>query len=109
MSWSGLNCFAISAIAASKSDSFEYNTTGTFTAPVTGKYLINFGIYLTDCTVLVTGLTARVFQHEYEHLQGKLFFENVSKLKLNLAIQHAKTKKIDYTNMQLLRYALDNK
>ena len=31
------------------------------------------------------GLTARVFQHEYEHMEGKNFTENVSKLKLDLA------------------------
>ncbi len=56
-----------------------------------------------------TGLTARVFQHEYEHLEGKLFFSNISKLKLKLAIKHAKTKGHDYTDMKLLKYALDNK
>lgn len=31
------------------------------------------------------GLSARVFQHEYEHMEGKDFTENVSKLKLDLA------------------------
>ena len=34
-----------------------------------------------------TGLTARIFQHEYEHLQGKLYTDNVSKLKLDMAIK----------------------
>jgi len=31
------------------------------------------------------GLSARVFQHEYEHMEGKDFTEKVSKLKLDLA------------------------
>jgi len=31
------------------------------------------------------GLTARVFQHEYDHMEGKNFTENISKLKLDLA------------------------
>lgn len=34
-----------------------------------------------------TGLTARIFQHEYEHLQGKLYTDNVSKLKLDMAVK----------------------
>ena len=32
-----------------------------------------------------TGLTARIFQHEYDHMQGKDFTERVSKIKLDLA------------------------
>jgi len=31
------------------------------------------------------GITARVFQHEYDHMEGKLFTEKVSKMKLDLA------------------------
>ena len=34
-----------------------------------------------------TGLSARIFQHEYEHLQGKLYTDNVSKLKLDMAVK----------------------
>ena len=33
----------------------------------------------------MTGITARVFQHEYDHMEGKLFTERVSKMKLDLA------------------------
>lgn len=33
----------------------------------------------------LTGLTARVFQHEYDHMMGTDFTKNVSKLKLDLA------------------------
>ncbi len=32
-----------------------------------------------------TGLTARIFQHEYDHMQGVVFTDKVSKLKLDLA------------------------
>lgn len=32
-----------------------------------------------------TGLTARVFLHEFDHMMGKVFTEKVSKLKLDLA------------------------
>jgi peptide deformylase len=34
---------------------------------------------------VMTGITARVFQHEYDHMEGKLFTEKVSKMKLDLA------------------------
>lgn len=37
-----------------------------------------------------TGMTARVVQHEYDHLQGKLFTDYVSKLKLDMALRKAK-------------------
>lgn len=33
----------------------------------------------------LTGLTSRIFQHEYDHMEGKDFTERVSKLKLDLA------------------------
>lgn len=33
----------------------------------------------------MTGITARIFQHEYDHMEGKLFTERVSKMKLDLA------------------------
>jgi peptide deformylase len=39
-----------------------------------------------------TGMTSRIFQHEYEHLQGKKFTENISKLKLNIALRKLKKK-----------------
>ena len=34
---------------------------------------------------IFTGLTARVFQHEYDHMNGKDFTKGVSKLKLKMA------------------------
>ena len=37
---------------------------------------------------------SRIFQHEYDHTQGRVFTERVSKLKLDLAIKKA-TKQMD--------------
>lgn len=37
------------------------------------------------CETILTGLTARIFQHEYDHMMGTLFVDKVSKLKLDLA------------------------
>ena len=39
-----------------------------------------------------TGLTARVFQHEYDHMQGQNFTQLASKLKLEMAWKKAKKK-----------------
>lgn len=40
-----------------------------------------------------TGLTARVFQHEYDHMQGRDFTVGVSKLKLKIAQERYNKKK----------------
>jgi peptide deformylase len=37
-----------------------------------------------------TGMTARVVQHEVDHLRGRLFTSYVSKLKLDMAVRKAK-------------------
>jgi peptide deformylase len=43
---------------------------------------------------LFSGLTSRIFQHEYEHMQGTDFTQGVSKLKLKIAQErYAKNKK----------------
>jgi len=34
---------------------------------------------------IFTGITARVFLHEYDHMQGEIFTEKVSRIKLDLA------------------------
>jgi peptide deformylase len=39
-----------------------------------------------------TGLTARIFQHEYDHMEGKNFTELASKMKLEMAWKKAKKK-----------------
>ena len=35
------------------------------------------------------GMTARIFQHEYDHMEGTNFTRRVSKLKLNMAQKRA--------------------
>lgn len=48
------------------------------------------------------GLTARVVQHEVDHLDGKLFFERASRAKLDAAIRRARKHGHDYTYAQLM-------
>ena len=45
-----------------------------------------------------TGMTARIYQHEMEHLEGKLFTENCSRLAIELAIR--KSAKLGTTYIQ---------
>jgi peptide deformylase len=40
-------------------------------------------------TEKMTGLTARIAQHEYDHLHGKLFIDGVSKLKIQMEEKRA--------------------
>lgn len=40
-----------------------------------------------------TGLTARIFQHEYDHMMGRNFTDRVSKLKLDFAKKKFENKK----------------
>jgi peptide deformylase len=35
------------------------------------------------------GMVSRIFQHEYDHIQGKVFVEYASKLKLDMAYKKA--------------------
>ena len=49
------------------------------------------------------GLTARIFQHEYGHLQGKPFFSGFSKLKVDMMVKKChKATKIDYSTRELM-------
>lgn len=51
------------------------------------------------------GLSARVFQHEYDHMQGKTFKERVSQLKWNLAVKkknHVKQKLVKKYSQKIL-------
>lgn len=48
------------------------------------------------------GMTARVFQHEMDHLDGKLFFERASRPKLEAAVRRAKKAGVAYTMQDLL-------
>lgn len=58
------------------------------------KVKVSYTLYdgKTEVEGWLEGMDARCFQHEYEHLQGKLYLDNVSELKL----QRAKKKRDKY-------------
>jgi len=56
-------------------------------------------------TQMFTGMTARIFQHETEHLDGGLFFSNVSRLVLARALKKAEKLGHNYASLHLLKYA----
>ena len=56
-----------------------------------------------------TGMTARVFAHEMDHLAGRMFFEGCSRFHLERAIRQAKNKGYDYSAMGLMKYAKGDK
>lgn len=47
-------------------------------------------------TLKFDGMTARVFLHEMEHLEGKVFFWRASRLKLEMAVKKAAKAGYDY-------------
>ena len=51
------------------------------------------------------GLTARVCQHEFLHLQGRMWFEGCNRFHLERAIRKAKNGGNDYSHLGLMRYA----
>lgn len=53
------------------------------------KVKVNYTLYdgVTEVEDWIEGIDARCFQHELEHLQGKLFLEHASELKLQRAIK----------------------
>jgi peptide deformylase len=53
----------------------------------------------------LTGMSARVAQHELCHLDGKMFFEGITKLRLSRSIKDAKKRKYDYSNRGMMKYA----
>lgn len=55
-------------------------------------------------TKLFKNLSARVIQQMVGYNQGKIFFEGVSRLKLNLCLKKTKKKGIDYTSEGLLKF-----
>jgi peptide deformylase len=52
-----------------------------------------------------TGMTYRVFQHEMCHLEGRMFFEGVSRINLERGIRQAKRKGFDYSAEGFMRHA----
>jgi len=47
------------------------------------------------------GLTARIVQHELQHMDGETFLKGLSRLKLDKAIKEAKKLGFDYTAKRL--------
>lgn len=52
-----------------------------------------------------TGMTARVFQHELEHLAGEVFFDGVSRFHLERAVKNARNKGFDYSPLGIMKHA----
>ena len=46
-----------------------------------------------------TGMTARIIQHEMDHLEGIAFWDGISKLKFDMAIKDAKKRGFDYSDV----------
>ena len=55
----------------------------------------------------LTGLTARIFLHEYDHLMGKTFKEKVSNLKWSLANKKLKNVRDKLKKEIRQRYIVD--
>lgn len=61
------------------------------------RYTDYFGHVVTK---VFTGLTARIFQHEYDHIQGITILNGLSKLKFDMAIKKAKKGGFEANNYQ---------
>ena len=51
------------------------------------------------------GMTARIFQHEIEHLNGEMFFKDCTKSTLELAIKKSKKSGFNYTQSDFFKLA----
>lgn len=56
-------------------------------------------------TFQFANLTARIIQHEMDHLAGKIFFEGTPRPTLERMIRQARNKGIDYSATGLMKYA----
>lgn len=56
-------------------------------------------------TQTFTGMTARVFQHELQHLDGGYFFDGVGRMKMDKAMQFARKHGSDYSQLGLMKRA----
>ena len=56
-------------------------------------------------TNVFTGMTARIIQHEMDHLKGEYYFQGLSRIVLERAIKYAHKKGYDYTGKGILKYA----
>lgn len=52
-------------------------------------------------TMKFEGISARIFQHELDHLDGKLFFDTASKMKVDMALKRAGRAGHDYVRRDL--------
>lgn len=55
-------------------------------------------------TTRFDGMTARIALHEVMHLNGKYFFEGISKMKMRMALKKAKKLGYDYEGLGLLAH-----
>lgn len=60
----------------------------------------------TITTQTFTGMTARIFQHELTHLEGKFFFEGIGRMKMETSMRKAKKLGFDYNGYNLMKYAV---
>lgn len=59
---------------------------------ITAMYLDRSG---KQCIIELTGIDSRCFQHELDHLDGICFTDNISKLKLAMAIKKQQKRKLN--------------
>ncbi len=57
-------------------------------------------------TKTFTGLTARIAQHEMEHLEGKFFIDGIGRMRMEKALKEAEKEGYNYRNVGLLKRAL---
>ena len=50
-------------------------------------------------TKMFSNMSARVWQHEYAHIQGRPFWDGISKLKFDIGVRKAKKKGFNYTGL----------
>lgn len=50
-------------------------------------------------TKTFANLSARIFQHEFSHLEGKPFWDGISKAKFDIAVRKAKKRGMNYSNL----------
>jgi len=57
-------------------------------------------------TKTFTGMTARCFQHEMDHMDGIFFFDGIGRLKMEKAIKDAKKRGYNYDGLNLMKHAI---
>lgn len=57
-------------------------------------------------TKTFTGMTARCFLHEMDHMDGLFFFDGIGRLKMEKAIKDAKKRGYNYDGFNLMKHAI---